>query len=321
MRWISAAEVTQRLTPRGAIDAVADALAEHQAGAAAASGRVIDSSSGTDLALMPGHVGAAIGFKAITLSESNPALGLPTIQGVVVAFSRTTGALLGVVDGPSLTGLRTAAIAGVATRILAPELASTMLMVGAGAQAPHQIEAILAVRPIQRVLIWNRSLQRAEELARTTAERHPGVAVEVVASLRGAAREAQVITLATASVNPLLFLEDLSFPCHINAMGSYRPDRRELDSSLVAAARVYADTVEGCLEEAGDLIIPIAEGRLSPASIQPLQSARREAGVPVTVMKSVGSAIFDLACAARLLEAMSGPAQFPLTVGVTAQEV
>jgi alanine dehydrogenase len=306
VRWVGADEIRSRLSPIEAIEAVADALAAQVAGGASAGMRVIEPGPGLELALMPGQVGSVLGLKAITISESNPKVGLPTIQGAVVVFNADSGALLGVVDGAGLTGLRTAAIAGYATRMLASEAASTLLVAGAGAQAPYQIEAALAVRPIRQLLLWNRTRSRAEALAVATGELHPELQIEVVADIRRAASRADVITLATAAEMPLLFAEDLRSPSHINAMGAYRPDRREVDASVVTAATVYADTIAGCLAEAGDLMIPISQGLLTAAEIRPLATAKRAPGQGITLMKSVGSAIFDLACAARLLDTGDG---------------
>jgi ornithine cyclodeaminase/alanine dehydrogenase-like protein (mu-crystallin family) len=250
---------------------------------------------------MPGHFADVVGFKAYTLVEANPARGMPTIQGLVVLFDQGDGRLIGAVDGPTLTTIRTAAIAGFATNVLAAPDASSMLLVGAGAQGIKQVEAVLGVRRIQHLMIWNRTLDKARALADLVASRHPSLAVEVVQELRTATHDADVITLATGAAVPLIDIEDVEGQCHINAIGSARPDRRELGSALVSAARIYADTIAGCLAEAGDLMIPIAEGLLTPEDVHPLAAAEATPDHPLTIMKSVGSAIFDLACARRLL--------------------
>lgn len=301
MRWVGADEVRSGLPPPVAIDAVETALGQLASGRAGTSGREFSGTVDTPLAVMPGYADGCLGLKVITVVEANPARGLPMIQGVVVVFAEGTGELVGIVDGPSLTAVRTAAIAGAATRRLAVPDAQSLLMVGAGAQGPAQVEAVMAVRPIIDVAIWNRTLERARALAVQVAELHPEATVRVAGDLQEAAAQADVITLATATSNPLLRLDGLRPHCHVNAMGAYQPDRRELSTELVAAAHVYADTVEGCLSEAGDLLIPIAEGRLERDSVRSLTESRPEDRERLTVMKSVGSAIFDLACAARLL--------------------
>ena len=301
MRSIEAAEVRLWLRPLDAMAAIESALTEHQAGRAGSAERIIDRSFGAALALMPGHYLGTMGLKVISLAERNPRHGMPSLQGLVVLFDQGDGRLLGTVDAESLTAVRTAALAGFATNALAPPNASSMLLVGAGAQGFGQVEAVVAVRPIRQLRIWNRTADKAHELADLVRAEYPGLTVDVATELSGAAKDADVITLATGAARPLLDLGDVKARCHINAMGSYRPDRRELGSALVAAAVVYADTVEGCLAEAGDLLIPIAEGQLSREKVRPLAMARFSPDHPLTLMKSVGSAVFDLACAHRLM--------------------
>ncbi|HUY55331.1 MAG TPA: hypothetical protein VMV23_09265 [Candidatus Nanopelagicaceae bacterium] len=310
MRWIDAAEVRRWLSPLEAMAAIGSALTEHQAGRAGSAERFIDRSSPVALALMPGHYLGIMGLKAISLAASNPTRRMPTLQGLVVLFDQADGRLLGAVDAESLTAIRTAALAGFATNALAPPDASSMLLVGAGAQGFGQVEAVVAVRPIRQLMIWNRTVAKAHELADLVRAGYPGLTVDVATELSAAARDADVITLATAAAMPLLDRGDVKDRCHINAIGSYQPDRRELGSSLVAAAVVYADTVEGCMAEAGDLLIPIAEGRLSRAEVRPLATARFSPDHRLTLMKSVGSAVFDLACAHRLMAAI-GSADSP----------
>lgn len=304
MRWVGPEEVEALLPPPAAAAAVEEALRQLAAGRAGTSGRQFLGSGGTPLGLMPGYVDGHVGLKALTVVESNRARRLPTIQGVVLVFDDRTGALRGAVDGPALTALRTAAIAGLATRLLAIEGARVLLMVGAGAQSAAQVEAVLAERAVEEVLIWNRSAAGAEGLAAAVARRHPGLRARAMSDLPAAAGRADVITLATSSPEPLLGRAGLRPHCHLNAMGSYRPDRRELASDLMEAAAVYADTVEGCLAEAGDVLIPISEGRMRAAEVRPLLASAAGDRERLTVMKSVGSAIFDLACAAQILETL-----------------
>ncbi len=301
MRWIGASEVLQRLGPLEAIAAVERVLRDHRAGTATADPRTIHGRPDLPLALMPGSLPGVVGLKAITVVERNPARGLPTVQGVVLLFDGRDGRLLGAVDGPALTAVRTGAIAGYATRVLARADATTMLLAGAGAQAPFQAAAVLAVRPIERLLLWNRTESGAVALGRQLARWRPALRLEVVADLRAAAPLADVVTLVTGATLPLLDRDDVRDGCHVNAMGSYQPGRREVSSELVAAAQVFADTVEGCLDEAGDLLQPIAEGRLDPGRVRPLAAAEPADRPRLTLMKSVGSALFDLVCAQWLL--------------------
>jgi ornithine cyclodeaminase/alanine dehydrogenase-like protein (mu-crystallin family) len=301
VRWLGAEEVARALPPLTAIEVVEQALEQLADGRAGTSGRQFHGTEGTPLAVMPGYAAGCVGLKVISVVERNRSRSLPTIQGAVVVFQEDTGKLLGVVDGPSLTAIRTAAIAGAATQRLAAPQASSFLMVGAGAQARAQVEAVLAVRPIAEVTIWNRTPAPAADLRDWVSGRHRGLVVRVTDGLQEAAGNADVITLATSSRLPLLSVTGLRPHCHINAMGAFRPDRREVATDVVEAAAIYADTVEGCLAEAGDLLIPMAEGRLDPSRVRSLRESGPGDQGRLTVMKSVGSAIFDLASAARAL--------------------
>ena len=303
MRWFSAEEVARALPPLTAMEVVDQTLEQLARGQAGTDGRQFRGTEATPLAIMPGYAAGCVGMKIISVVEGNRSRGLPTIQGAVVAFEEGTGKLLGVVDGPSLTAIRTAAIAGSATRRLSLPTARTFLMVGAGAQARSQIEAVLSVRPITRLTLWNRTAALADDLRGWVCQRHPDLDVRVALDLQDAAREADVITLATSSPTPLLGAAGLRPHCHINAVGAFRPDRRELATDVVEAACLYADTLEGCLSEAGDFLIPMAEGRLDPARVRSLRDSAPADQGKLTVMKSVGSAVFDLASAARVLAA------------------
>jgi ornithine cyclodeaminase len=256
----------------------------------------------------------ALAVKALTLTETNPARGLPTIQGVLLIFAAADGTLRGVIDGGAVTAIRTAAIAAWATERLAPADASQFLLVGAGAQARSQVAAMLVVRPIRRVVIWNRTGQRATDLATELAACYPDVAFSVSPDLRADAMNSEIISLVTASHEPLLSLGDLPEDCHINAMGAHEPSNRELASDILAVADVYADTVYGCLKEAGDLLIPIGEGLLATSQVQALAGATARKS-RITVMKSVGSAIFDLACGSVLLETADTESKPIMTAG------
>ena len=305
--WIGPSRLGELLSPGRARGAIADVLQALRAGTAGASERTFHGRDGAPLGLMPGFAPGHLGVKAITILPENRERGLPTIQGVAVLFASETGAPVAVVDGPALTGLRTGAIAGLATDVLAVEAAAEMVMVGAGWQAQFQIEAVLDVRPVRRVTVWNRTRAYADQLVDQLRSRVRDVELVVTDDLTEACRRADIISLATSTMRPLLDEQPLAPWCHINAMGSYRPDHRELGSTLVARAEVYADTVEGCLDEAGDLLLPISEGSLTQAAIHPLWSASVASRERLTVLKSVGSVVFDIACAARAVEQLQAP--------------
>jgi ornithine cyclodeaminase/alanine dehydrogenase-like protein (mu-crystallin family) len=230
---------------------------------------------------MPGRVGTHTGVKVVSITPGDPA-------GVVVVFDRK-GHTVGIVDGPTLTAIRTGAAAGLATDLLAPAHASTLAMLGAGAMARDQIEAIIAVRRITRILIWSRSPERAGRLARQVG----GTAVD---SADDTVREADIITTATPSHVPLFRDDSLPESVHINAIGAFTPDMVEIPPETVRRAFVVVDDVEAAREEAGDLI----QARRTPdATIGDLLSRRTTA--PITLFKSVGIASQDIAAATRAL--------------------
>jgi len=304
VRWFSRSEVLRHFGPQQALAAVKEALHWQREGLVEAPTRLRVSREGVTLLAMPATTPAGSGTKVLTVAPDNIALGLPAIQGVMLVFGPDHGELRAVIDGAALTAVRTAGIAACATQLLADEEASSLLLVGAGAQAAHQVEAILAVRHIQRLLIWNRTQERAELLAARVLKRCPRLCVEVVSDVTKAAASSDIITLVTGSRTPLLALSDLPRHVHINAMGAHEPDARELASDVIQAADVFVDTVEGCRAEAGDLLIPIAEGS-PPARVRPLADVDLRHG-PLTVMKSVGSSVFDLSCGIAVMNACEG---------------
>ncbi len=302
MRWVTAPEVDELLTPALALAGIDAAMGWLRSGDVHLPKRARIDAGTTTLLTMSAGTPQGFAMKALTLTESNEARSLPTIQGMLLIFAATDGCLRGVIDGAAITAIRTAAVAAWATKYLAPQEATQLLIVGAGALARTQVAAILPVRAIRRVMIWNRTPERARELAGELAELYPQLEISSSSDLHRDARNSQIICLATASRQPLLSLSDLPTDCHINAMGAHEPSARELASDVMAMADIYADTTEGCLNEAGDLIIPIEEGLLTPSRVQALAGAsiRRSR---VTVMKSVGSALFDLTCGSLLLDA------------------
>lgn len=301
-KWYSAEAVFALLTPERALAAIDVALRWERAGESQVPIRSRVEGNATLLLSMPSAVPGYFGVKVLTLPRQSRERDLHRMHGVVLIFDELHGTLLGTLDGPAVTAVRTAGISAWATSQLSPRDAERYLIIGAGSQAAPQADAVLAVRPIREVYIWNRTTLHARELSAVLSTRHPKVNISVVDDLAKAARSAQIITLATASREPILQLSDLPRTCHINAIGAHEPTARELASDIMATADVYADTLAGCLAEAGDLLIPIDEGCLELSQIFPLAAA--EWTRPrLTVMKSVGSAVFDVACGVEPLKA------------------
>lgn len=265
---------------------------------------------GTDgmLATMPAHVGGVtnvLATKVVSIVPDNTTRDLPTIHGLVVAFDGTTGEPLGAVDGTVVTAIRTAAVSGLATDLLAAEDATSLAVLGTGVQGREHVAAVRAVRPITSVRLWNRTRQRAEGLA---AELHAdGLEVEVLESPAEAAADAQVVCTCTAATEPILAAGDLAPGAHVNAVGAFTPTMRELASDLVAAAWVVVDTREGAWEEAGDLLLAVEDGVIQRSHVRAdlgeLVTGAVEPPEPgtTTLFKSVGHAAEDAVTAARLL--------------------
>lgn len=250
---------------------------------------------------------AVMGVKLVSVVPGNTSRGLPSVIGAYVLMSGVTGEPLAVLDGARLTLWRTAAASALAADHLARPDASHLVMVGAGALAEHLIEAHAAVRPIRRVSIWNRSPGKAEALAAAFAGRD--FAAAAVADLDAAVAEADVVSAATMSREPLVRGAVLRPGTHVDLVGGYTPAMREADDATIARARVFVDTRAGALKEAGDLTQPIAGGVLKVEDVSgelaDLCRGRvsgRGSAEEITLFKSVGTALEDLV-AARLVHA------------------
>ena len=210
------------------------------------------------LLMMPAFGEAGVGVKLVTLTSSNPGRGLPYIQAGYVLFDTVTQSPEAVLDGTALTALRTAAVSGLATRHLAREDATRLVVFGAGVQARAHLEAMCAVRPVTELVVVSRSPGPAGSLVQAGLERG-------LAARRGepeSVAEADLICTCTTSGEPLFDGSLLTPGVHVNAVGSHRPDARELDTETVRRGRVVVETREVALAEAGELAIPIADGAI-----------------------------------------------------------
>jgi ornithine cyclodeaminase len=258
------------------------------------------------LYVMPAWTGApsALAVKLITLFPGNAALGRETHQGVVVLFSED-GSVEALIEAGSVTAIRTAAVSAVATAALSRPDSSVLAILGSGVQARSHLEAMLAVRPIRHLRIWSRSAANARVFAHEAAKHD--LEVDVPGNAARAARGADLICTVTGSPTPVLESDWVSSGTHINAVGASTASTRELDSETVARARVHVDSHEAAMAEAGDVLIPLSEGRIRAdhvigelGDVLLGRVAGRVSATDVTVFKSVGLAIED-AAAARLL--------------------
>jgi ornithine cyclodeaminase len=227
---------------------------------------------------MPGRVDDITAIKVVSTVPGNPV-------GVVAVFD-SEGNPLGIADGPTLTAIRTGAVCGLATDILAPGSASTLAMLGAGAMALDQVEAVRAVRSISRVLVWSRDRENAERLASL-------VGGEAVISADEAVAAADIVSCATPATHHLFEPDAVREGTHINAVGAFRPEMVEVPGDTVSRAYVVVDDYEAAAAEAGDLI---QAGRTPNASLREVLAGSHPAiGEDVTFFKSVGIAAQDVA--------------------------
>ena len=257
------------------------------------------------LILMPAwsnDPGGYIGVKIVSVFPDNVLRSQPSVMGSYLLLAGASGAPLAVIDGRVLTLWRTAAASALAASYLARPDARRMTMIGAGALAPRLIAAHAAIRPIAEVAIWNRTPEKAERLAATLDR--PGLRVRATRDLSAAVAEADIVSAATLSAEPLIKGAWLKAGAHVDLVGAFTPLMREADDEVIRRARVYVDTRAGAPREAGDIVQPIASSVLAADAIRGdlFDLARgnasgRGAADEITLFKSVGSAIEDLAAA------------------------
>lgn len=262
-----------------------------------------------DLLLMPAVSEGGAGVKVVTVNPGNPARGLPLVQGVYVLFAPGTLEPVAVVDGAALTGIRTAAVSGLATRHLARRDATRLVVFGAGTQARTHLEAMTAVRPIERVTVVSRTQERAEALA----DEARALGLEARTGEPSDVSEADVVCTCTTSPTPVFAGSDLRPGAHVNAVGAYTPETRELDAETLRRGRVVVETRDAALAEAGDLLLAIEEGAIAAEDmVADLSEVVRGAVVrssdaDITVFKSVGVAFEDLVVARAAVDRLAGP--------------
>ncbi len=310
MLILSRADLERLLSPPAVIEAVAAAFRLHAAGRAAAPPRSVLPLGGDGVfLLMPATAQAdgvghgALGAKLVSVYPGNRARGHPTIYASYILLDGATGQPVAMLEGTYLTGLRTGATSALAARLLARRDASRVACFGAGVQAGFQLQALAADRRLERITVVGRDPARARRFAETMSQKL-GLAVDVAGDPRMAVREADIVTCATTSATPVVFGADLRPGTHLDLVGAFRPGEREADTEALRRARVVVDTYEGALSEAGDVLLPMKEGAFDRRHItaelaEVITGARpgRTAAEEITVFKSVGWALEDLATA------------------------
>ena len=246
--------------------------------------------------------GRYLGVKSVTVFPDNATRGKPAVLGTYLLLSAETGETLAVMDATRLTAWRTGAASALASRYLSRADASRLLMVGAGALAPQLVRAHASVRPIRQVAIWNRTPDRARALAAALAP--TGLEIGIAGDLEAAVRGADIVSTATLSAEPLIRGAWLARGTHVDCVGAYRPSMREADDEVVRRARIFVDTRAGAFGEAGDILQPLAAGVIDKDAVlgdlfdltRGVVSGRA-APEDITLFKSVGAAIEDLAAA------------------------
>jgi alanine dehydrogenase len=312
LRFFSAEDVGKALKMDQAIEAMKEAFIQLSAGAATVPPRVpIDIARQNATALfMPVYLPGIekIGLKVVTVFGNNPPRGLPLIYALVAVFDGNTGSPLAVMDGEYLTALRTGAASGLATDLLARQEAHTVAIFGAGRQGRTQLEGVATVRAIRQVYVIDPDSARAAAFATEMSDRL-GLRIDAADSTE-VLGEVDVICTATTSAKPVFADDKLKAGVHINGVGSFKPSLCELPPETVVRAKVVVDSLASCLSEAGDLIMPIERGLITRdhiyAEIGEIAAGKkvgRSSEEEITIFKSVGNAVQDLAAAARVLEA------------------
>ena len=260
---------------------------------------------------MPGYAADAhaLGVKIVSVYPNNIAKGIPSVPSTMVLIDDETGQVIALLDGTYLTQVRTGAVAGAATDLLARQDSKVFTIFGAGGQAESQVDAVLAVRDIEQVYVCDLDEARREAFAAHIAEKHH-VKAEAAASAEDAVRQSDIITCVTTTRRPLFDASWLKAGAHVNGIGSYTPEMQEIPAeAILNADGVYVDTFDGVLNEAGDFIKPISEGMFTNKIItgelgdvvNGTVVGRKDAS-QITVFKSTGSAVMDVVNARRIYE-------------------
>jgi len=241
-----------------------------------------------------------LGLKIVTVKPNNPRAGLPVLQGAMLLFDAVSGVPSGLIDAASVTAIRTSAVSAVATQLLSRDDAHVVALLGTGVQAAAHLDAMLAVRPIERFIVWGRSESKALEFCKEHSNRL-GVPVEHEISAQSAASMADIVCTTTGTDVPIIFGGWVRPGTHINLIGAHDASHREADEVLISMSKVYTDYTEFSLKSAGDIVIAINLGAISPTDIIGELGDIVNGVIPgrsndedVTVFKSIGLIAQDL---------------------------
>jgi len=301
MRVITADQVHAALSFPKFIDALQETFAGHFT-MPPRQVMLLDEASGSHdaFAMLPSWNEEVIALKAFTYFPHNEAPH-QSLYSQILIFDRSHGAPLALVDGVSVTCWRTAGVSALASRLLSRDDSETLLLLGTGKLAPFLIRAHATVRPLKKILIWGRSLEKAAALAGSMAAEIPGLSFEAVTDLAAACGEADILVSATGSTEILVRGEWIRHGTHTDFLGNHHATKRECDTSMVTRSRVFVDTRANCFKEAGEILVPVAEGAFSTDQVAGELSELCRGSIPgrqdkgqITLFKSVGCALGDL---------------------------
>lgn len=310
MKILTADQVHQALAYPGFIDTLASTFGGNFTMPPRQLMPLAPEGSGHDVfAMLPAWNDEVIALKAFTYFPENQAPDL-TVYAQILLFARKNGAPLALVDGTSVTYRRTAGVSALASRFLSRTDSEEMLLINTGRLAPFLIDAHASIRPLKRIRIWGRNAAKANRLAQTLGQGRPGLEITAIDNIESGCATADLIVCATNSPEPLVHGAWVRPGTHTDFIGNHNPEHRECDSALIAKARVWLDSKTNCFREAGEILIPIAEGKITADHIlgdlamlcrgeAPIRSSDHE----ITLFKSVGSALGDLAGARAVWEA------------------
>jgi alanine dehydrogenase len=312
IRVLSTDVVRQSLDMRKAIEAIKGAFIQLSKGDVVMPVRAsveVEKHNGVTL-FMPAYLSTddEMAVKIVSVFNDNPTKELPLIHALVVVIDPTTGVPRAVMDGSYLTAFRTGAASGAATDLLARKEASSVGIFGAGVQGRTQLEAVCAARDIREAWIFDIGLDKARRFA-SEMGKTLSLEIHVAEDAKEACQNSDIICTATTSSSPVFHDTDVKSGTHINAVGAYTPEMREIPTETVKRSKVVIDQQEASMAEAGDLLIPMKEGVFGredvfaelgeiAAGIKPGRESREE----ITLFKSVGVAVQDVAAASLVLE-------------------
>lgn len=303
IRILSSDDVKAALPIPKAIEIMKHAFGQLSAGKATVPLRSKISSDKGDTLLMPAYLHGSqdLGIKIVSIYKDNPSKDIPTVTAIMIVLDPQTGRPRALIEGDSLTAIRTGATGGLASDLLARRNAKTVALFGAGVQARAQLQGVIAVRSITRINLLDLSLSASQKLAAEIATWEEAPAVNLVSNSKEAIQDADIIITATTSSKPVFDGHGLKAGTHITGVGSYTPQMREVDETTVQRARIVVDSREACLAEAGDLIISKATVDAELGEIINGIKPGRRSDEEITFFKTVGVAVEDAAAAAAIL--------------------